>query len=129
MLFRSKANRLRSTVEWTRDVWAVSLTGTYGNPYETTTTTASAYNPTGLGFDGPAIRGALTFDTQISYRIPYAQKSTGWRNWLAGTKWTLGALNLLDKSPAIINNPGSGFYDASFDPRLRFVYLSARKTL
>ncbi|MEY2877875.1 MAG: hypothetical protein RLZZ15_255 [Verrucomicrobiota bacterium] len=124
-----KAHRLRSTVEWTRDVWAASLTGTYGNHYETTTTAPSAYNPTGLGFDGPRIRGALTFDAQISFRIPYAQQSARWRHWLAGTKWTLGALNFLDRSPAIINNSGSGFYDASFDPRLRFVYLSVRKSL
>ncbi|MFM8338353.1 MAG: TonB-dependent receptor domain-containing protein, partial [Opitutaceae bacterium] len=124
-----KANRVRSTVAWTRDLWAASLTGTYGNSYETNTTAPSAYNPTGLGFDGPMIHGALTFDAQVSYRIPYGQNRSGLGHWLAGTKWTLGALNLLDKSPAIINNPGSGFYDASFDPRLRFVYLSVRKSL
>lgn len=124
-----KAHRVRSTVEWTRDVWAASVTGTYGNNYETTTTAPSAYNPTGLGFDGPTIPGALTFDAQLSYRVPLGDRPGGWRRWLGGTKWTLGALNLLDKSPAIINNPGSGFYDASFDPRLRFVYFSVRKSL
>lgn len=123
-----KAHRLRSSLEWTRAGWAASMTGIYGNNYETNTTLASAYNPTGLGFDGPAIRGALTFDAQISYRFAYRQKTAGRQHWLSGTKWTIGALNLLDKSPAIINNPGSGFYDASFDPRVRFVYFSGKKS-
>jgi iron complex outermembrane receptor protein len=124
-----KANRIRSMVEWTRDAWAASVTGTYGNSYETNVTAPSTYNPTGLGFNGATIRGAMSFDCQVSYRFAYGQRPAGWRQWLGGTKWTLGALNLLDESPAIINNPGSGFYDASFDPRLRFVYFSVRKSL
>lgn len=124
-----KANRVRSGVEWTRDPWAASVAANYGNNYETNTTQANPYNPTGLGFDGTTIRGALTFDLQLSYRVPYGQRRGGRGSWLGGTKWTLGALNLLDRSPTIINNPGSGFYDASFDPRVRFVYLSARKSL
>jgi iron complex outermembrane receptor protein len=122
-----KQNKVRSSLEWSRGPWAASATGTYGNAYESNTTLASAYNPAGLGFDGRSIPSAFTLDAQVSYLVrPLA--SSGWRSWLGNTRWTLGALNVLDTSPTIVNNPGAGYYDVSTDPRRRFGYLSVRKT-
>ena len=121
-----KQNKIRSTLEWTHGAWAASATGTYGNAYESNTTLASAYNPTGLGFDGPYVPSAFTLDAQVSYQVRPAA-SSGWRSWLGNTRWILGTLNVLDKSPAIVNSPGAGYYDVSMDPRRRFGYLSVRK--
>ena len=122
-----KQDRATATVSWKRDRWAASLTGKYADGFEHGNSPATPFNPTGSGRDPGPFPSTLTFDSQISYQIPLVGGASGLRSWLGGTKWSLGALNLLNKEPALTLRAGSAFYDTSIDARLRFVYLQVKK--
>ncbi len=121
-----KQHRLVATVGWVKGAWSANLTMNYTNGYEAFTTKPSAINPTGLGYD-PKYPSATIVDGQISYQIASLGGHGRWRDWLNGTKWTLGAQNLADREPALVTAPGAGFYDSTIDPRQCFIYLSVRK--
>lgn len=118
------------SVTWSRRAWSATWSGTYNDEFESSTTAPSLRNPNGNGIDGLRIPASFIMDLQFTYQIP-AQKnaSTRWRNWLAGTKWTIGALNFLNEEPDLWSDLIRGFYNPYVDPRQRFVYFEIKKSL
>src|SRR5690606_11774508 len=96
--------RSKGTLAWTADAWGASLTAAYVGSFESNTTTPSARNPTGTGYDGHRIDDSLTFDAQVSY-----EAGRGSSKWLAGTRWTLGVQNLFDTAPAFWSDGVRGY--------------------
>jgi hypothetical protein len=91
-----------ASVSWSLGNWSANCTDNYVGEFESSTTAPSALNPTGSGIDGAKIAAALAFDVQVSYAIPYRQSETSrWKKLMGGTKWSLGAFNVLDKEPAL----------------------------
>lgn len=117
--------RGRSSLLWRRDPWTAGLTARYIHSYFTDQTAPSPQFPTGTGVDGPHIGSELVWDLQVGYSVPHAM-ATGWRRFVSGTQWTLGALNLLDRLPPWHSN---GYYSRFSDPRMRYVYLQVKKSL
>ena len=93
----------------------------------TTTTTASPSFPGGYPLDGGRLPAFLRWDLQASYDVGYKNGAHGWRNWVQGTRWTVGALNVLNDEPTSTSD-SSQFYNGSDDPRQRFVYVQAKKS-
>ena len=58
------------------------------------------------------------------WAVPVAPR--GAATWLAGTRFTLGAINLFNAEPAFVSD-GFGFYNPVEDPRQRVLYLQVRK--
>jgi iron complex outermembrane recepter protein len=117
------------SVTWLKEQFGVTLTGRYVGHYYSNTTQRSGAFPTATGLDGGRIPAYLHYDLQFTYEVPYNVGESGWRNWIGGTRWTLGALNVLDEEPTFVSDVQSGFYNRQVDPRQRFVYLQIRKTL
>lgn len=118
------------SITWNRRAWSATWTGTYNDDFESSTTARSATNPNGSGIDGPRIPSSFTMDLQLSYQIPAQQtRSDRWRNWLAGTKWSIGALNFTNEEPSLWSDRTRGLYNPYVDPRQRYVYLEIKKSL
>ncbi len=121
--------RASATALWSRAGLSVSLTGNYTSSFESRTTTATARNPGGSGIDGDSIEGQWTTDLQFEYRLPETAAGTGGlRDWLGGTRWTVGALNVFDTMPALWTDYIRGFASPFVDPRQRYVYLQFKKS-
>jgi hypothetical protein len=70
----------------------------------------------------------LHWDLQASYEVAYRSGGlSNWRTWVGGTKWTVGALNILNDKPAFVTD-GAGFYNTADDPRQRYVYVQIKKS-
>lgn len=125
---RSGALRWRGTTSlfWERGPWRAGVSGRYFHSYVTETTAPSPQFPTANGLDGDRIPSDLTWDVQFGYRIPYGSPARGWRSVLAGTDWTVGAINVLNRMPPWYS---VGFYSRYSDPRMRYVYLQVKKSL
>lgn len=127
--------RLRGvgSVTWSKERWAVTGTGRYVGHYSTSFTNPSPSFPNAVPIDGGRIPAYLHWDLQLGYDFPASSGQQGWRGWFAGTKWTLGILNVLNEKPAYSTGTGvisgASFYNQYDDPRQRFVYLSIRKSL
>jgi len=117
--------RGRVSFLWKGGNWNAGITARYTHSYLTDQTAPSLQFPNGTGLDGDRICSDLVWDVQVGYTIPYAVDRAGWRRWLRGTQWTLGALNVLDRMPPWHSN---GFYSRFSDPRMRYVYLQTKKS-
>lgn len=117
-----------SAVTWLKGNYGVTLTGRYVGHYASSTTAASPAFPTATGLDGGRIPAYLHWDLQFTREIPYQVHAKGWQSWFAGTKWTLGVLNVLDEKPSFVSDVQSAFYNRQDDPRQRYVYLQIRKS-
>jgi iron complex outermembrane recepter protein len=115
-------------VNWTRHLWNVGLTANYTDKFKLATTSPSALFPTATGIDGDHIPSMTTFNLIIGRDIPFNTGGKSWRNWLSGTNWTLGCLNIFDRQPPMVSD-GTSFYSRYADPRQRFLYLQVKKTL
>lgn len=111
---------------WERDAWRAGINGRYIDSYVTETTAPSPQFPTANGRDGDRIGSDLTWDLQVGYRIPYSNTARGWRSFLTGTDWTVGAINVFNRTPPWYS---VGFYSRYSDPRMRYVYLQVKKSL
>ncbi len=120
--------RGNASLTWLRDVWSTTLTARYVGTRSTPTTAPSPSYPGGTGLDGAHLPAFVRWDLQVSYEMPARTDAKGWRNWVQGTRWTLGVLNVLNDKPTFVSD-GTGFYDASDDPRQRFVYVQIKKSL
>lgn len=118
--------RGRASLFWERAEWTAGMTARYTDSFKTTTTTPSSQFPTASGVDGDRIASDLVWDFQLGYRIPYSRAEIGWRNWVAGTQWTVGVLNVFNRMPPWYS---SGFYSRYSDPRMRYVSLTIKKSL
>lgn len=107
---------------------SVTVTGRYVGHYSAATTRPTAAFPAATGYDGGRIPAFLHWDIQASYSFPNAMSDVRWRNWLSGTKITVGVLNVLNKKPTFVSDPQAGFYNRQDDPRQRFVYVSIKKS-
>jgi outer membrane receptor protein involved in Fe transport len=118
--------RGRGSAFWERNNWRGGVTGRYTDSYVTATTAPSLQFPTASGIDGPKIASELVWDVQVGYRIPYSNQASGWRSFVSGTDWSIGALNVFNKMPPWFS---TGFYSRYSDPRMRYVYLQVKKSL
>ncbi len=118
--------RGRGSVFWERENWRAGVTGRYTDSYVTETTAPSVQFPTASGIDGPKIASELVWDVQIGYRIPYSNRTEGWRSFISGTDWSIGALNVFNEMPPWFS---TGFYSRFSDPRMRYVYFQIKKSL
>lgn len=112
-----------------RNSWGFTVTGRYVGHYASSTTAPTAAFPTATGLDGGRIPAYLHWDVQITREFSYGANDRGWRNWIAGTRWTLGCLNVLDEEPSFVSDIQSAFYNRQVDPRQRFVYVQVRKSM
>jgi iron complex outermembrane receptor protein len=115
------------SVTWTKADFGVTLAARYTDHYYSATTAKSAAFPNGNGLDGGRIPAFMTYDVQFTYEVHHSVER-GWRNWIGGTKWTLGCLNFPDRAPTPVTT-ASAFYNRYDDPRQRFVYLQIKKSL
>ncbi len=113
---------------WLKNAYGVTLTGRYVGHYVSATTARTVAFPTASGLDGGRIPAYLHWDLQCTCEIPYRGGDKGWRRWVNGTRWTLGALNVLDEAPSFVSD-GAGFYNRQVDPRQRFIYVQIKKAL
>ena len=120
--------RGNGSLTWMNDAWSATVTGRYVGYRSTTTTAPSPSFPGAFPLDGGRLSDFVRWDLQASYEIPFRVDGDGWRNWLYGTKWTLGVLNVLNEEPQFVSD-GSAFYNSADDPRQRFVYLQVKKSL
>jgi iron complex outermembrane recepter protein len=118
--------RGRASLYWDRDAWRAGVTARYTHSYVTETTAPSPQFPTASGVDGARIASEVVWDAQVGYRISYKNDARGWRALVAGTDWTIGALNVFNRMPPWFS---TGFYSRFSDPRMRYVYLQVKKTL
>ena len=116
-----------AALTWLKDRQSVTVTGRYLGHYSSATTAPTAAFPTAVPWDGGRIPAYLHWDLQYSYTLPYSTSEKNWKSWLAGTKWTFGAINVLNEAPAFVTN-GTGFYNPQDDPRQRFVYVQIKKS-
>jgi outer membrane receptor protein involved in Fe transport len=120
--------RGNGSATWSRDHWSASVTGRYVGHRSTNTTAPSSSFPSATQLDGGRIPAYLHWDLQMSYEIPYRTSTLrDWRTWIAGTRWTIGALNILNDEPAFVSD-GSSFYNGADDPRQRYVYVQIKKS-
>jgi outer membrane receptor protein involved in Fe transport len=120
--------RGNASLTWMRNRWSVTLTSRYVGKRYTTTTSPSPSYPGAMPIDGDHIPSYLHWDMQFSYDIPYRAEASGnWKNWISGTKLTLGVQNILNKAPSFVTN-GSSFYNSADDPRQRYVYVQIKKS-
>jgi len=120
--------RGNTSVTWSRQAWSATATARYVGKRSTTTTAPSPSYPGASSIDGEFLPAFVRWDLQTSYEIPASAGQRGLTQWLQGTKWTLGVLNVLNDKPTFVSD-GSGFYDGADDPRQRFVYLQVKKSL
>jgi iron complex outermembrane receptor protein len=120
--------RANGSLTWSKSAWSTTLTGRYIGAHSGPTTDPSESFPGASGIDGAELPSYLHWDLQVTYEIPYRGAATrDWRSWFGGTKWTLGALNVLNDKPAFVSD-GYSFYDSADDPRQRYVYVQIRKS-
>ena len=115
------------SLTWLKDRQSVTLTGRYLGHYSTATTAPTPAFPTAIPWDGGRIPAYLHWDMQYSYTFPFSIPERSWKSWVAGTKWTLGAINVLNEAPAFVTN-GTSYYNMQDDPRQRFVYVQIKKS-
>jgi outer membrane receptor protein involved in Fe transport len=121
--------RGNGSATWTKGVWSTTVTGRYVGHRSTNTTAPSSSYPSATQLDGGRIPAYLHWDLQASYDVPYRRAALrNWRTWVAGTRWTVGALNILNDEPAFVSD-GSSFYNGADDPRQRYVYVQIKKSL
>lgn len=126
--------RGNGSVTWTRRPWSVTLGARYVGHFSTGTTTPSPSFPGAIAYDGGRIPAYMHYDLQATYEVKTRGGERGWRSWVAGTKWTIGANNVLNEKPDFMTGlgtfgSGQSFYNVYDDPRQRFVYLSINKSL
>ena len=119
--------RGRAEMTWTKDRQSVTVSSRYVGHYSTATTAQTPAFPTAIPWDGGRIPAYLHWDLQYSYAFPYTTRTENWKSWLTGTKWTIGAINVLNEAPAFVTN-GTSFYNMQDDPRQRYVYARIRKS-
>ena len=119
--------RANASLAWLWRNWSTTLTSRYTGSHSTTTTAPSASYPGAFPLDGSSIPGFLRWDLQLGYEVPAKTASQGPMSWLAGTRFTLGAINLFDAKPAFVSD-GYSFYNSLDDPRQRIVYLQIKKS-
>jgi iron complex outermembrane recepter protein len=121
------------SVTWMKDRVSITGTGRYVGHYHTSFTNPSESFPNAVPIDGGRIPAYLHWDLQFTYDFPGSFGQKGWRDWIGGTRWTLGVLNVLNEEPAYSTGTGAisgaSFYNQYDDPRQRFIYLSIRKSL
>jgi outer membrane receptor protein involved in Fe transport len=120
--------RAHGSLAWKRRNWSSTVTGRYTGRRSTLTTAPSSSYPGAIALDGAHIPGSLRWDLQLGYEVP--QKNSAGQSaasWLAGTRFTLGAINVFDEKPAFVSD-GVGFYNSVEDPRQRVVYLQVSKS-
>jgi iron complex outermembrane receptor protein len=120
--------RAYSTISWVKGVWGASLTNRYVGHYSSNTTVPTAAFPAATGFDGGRIPAFLTWETQLTYDVPYKSGQKGWRSWVTGTKYRLGVLNPFNDKPSFVSDIQAGFYNRQVDPRQRYAYVEAKKS-
>jgi outer membrane receptor protein involved in Fe transport len=113
---------------WLRGNWNIGTQANYTDKFKNGTTAASALFPTATGVDGAYIPSSVTFNLNLGYNIPFKADSGGWRNWVTGTRWTLGVLNVFDREPPLVSD-GTSFYSRYADPRQRYLYMQMKKSL
>jgi iron complex outermembrane receptor protein len=126
--------RGNGSITWSRRPWTVTLGSRYVGHFSTNSTSPSPSYPGAIAYDGGRIPAYMHFDLQATYEIKSRVGERGWRSWLAGTKWTVGANNVLNEEPDFMTGftglgAGQSFYNVYDDPRQRFVYLSVNKGL
>ena len=115
-------------VNWFSGSWNAGLQANYTDKFKNGTTTPSALFPAATGVDGEYIPSMVTFNLLVGHSVPFQSNARGWRNWVSGTKWTVGCLNVLDREPPLVSD-GTSFYSRYADPRQRYLYVSIKKTL
>lgn len=115
-------------LNWSRRSWNAGIMANYTDKYKNSTTSASALFPAASGVDGEYIPSMVTFNVLLGHSIPYKADARGWRNWVSGTKLTLGCLNVFDREPPMVSD-GTSFYSRYADPRQRYVYLQIKKSM
>jgi iron complex outermembrane recepter protein len=118
--------RGRGSLFWESGSWRAGVSMRYIDSYVTETTAPSPQFPNASGLDGAKIGSDITWDLQFGYRIAYNNQAQGIKRVLAGTNWTVGAINVLNRMPPWFS---SGFYSRYSDPRMRYVYLEVKKSL
>lgn len=121
--------RGRGRVWFNTGRFTASWTARYIHSYEGDTNTVKPSRPTRTGVDGDKIPSSTEHDVQFSYSFPArVGERTSWRDWLAGTKFTLGALNVFDRTPPLRTARINLWHSLLNDPRQRFVYFEATKS-
>lgn len=115
-------------VNWNRANWNAGLQANYTDKFKNSTTLASALFPTASGVDGEHIPSMVTFNVHLGHNVPFQTGSKGWQNWISGTRWTLGCLNVFDRQPPMVSD-GTSFYSRYADPRQRYLYVQMKKSL
>lgn len=126
--------RGNGSVTWNMRPWTMTLGARYVGHFSTNSTNPSPSYPGAIAYDGGRIPAYMHYDLQVSYEVRAGNGRRGWRSWVAGTKWTVGANNVLNTKPSFMTGfTGIGdsrsFYNVYDDPRQRFVYLSINKQL
>ena len=116
-----------ASVTWNKARFGTTLTTKYVGHYSTNTTAPSAIYPNATGIDGAKVPAIMRYDLQFTFDVPEAQSTGSWRSWLAGTRWTLGCLNVFNEKPDFLTN-GSSYYNRYEDVRQRYLYTSFRKS-
>lgn len=120
--------RGRGSATWTKNHWSATLTARYSGHYSTSTTAPTTAFPNAFPWDGGRIPAFMRYDVQFGYEVPAQGGASGWRRWVAGTRWVVGCQNIFNDEPAMVTN-GNSYYDLQDDPRQRFVYLQIKKSL
>lgn len=112
------------------DRWSASWLTRYVHSYAGGTNTPTPSRPTRTGVDGDAIPRSIEHDVQVSYSFParFGDARSAWTDWLAGTKFTVGALNVFDRTPPLRSSRLGLWHSLFNDPRQRFVYFEATKS-
>jgi outer membrane receptor protein involved in Fe transport len=120
--------RANGSVTWSRNAWSATVTGRYVGHRSTATNDPTSSFPGAYPLDGGRLPAYLHWDLQASYEVAYRSGGlSDWRTWVGGTKWTVGALNILNDKPAFVTD-GAGFYNTADDPRQRYVYVQIKKS-
>ncbi len=115
-------------VSWMRGSWNAGMQANYTDKFKNATTSTSALFPTASGVDGDYIPSMVTFNLLVGHNFAFGAGSKGWQNWISGSKWTLGCLNVFDRQPPLVSD-GTSFYSRYADPRQRYLYVQIKKSL
>ncbi len=105
----------RAEVDWSLKHWGATVSANYTDGFDD-------FDPDGNPF---RVKSTVFTDVQLTY--DFGSKTN---NWLANTKLTLGANNLLDKDPPFASGSGNnseGYPSHLYNSTGRFVYLSMDK--
>lgn len=115
---------------FTADRWSANWLSRYVHSYAGGTNTPTPQRPTRTGADGDFIPSSVEHDVQVSYSFParFGGSGSAWTDWLGGTKFTVGALNVFDRTPPLRSSRLGLWHSLFNDPRQRFIYFEAGKS-